>query len=169
MPKLPSPKIKSRVEVKIQPSSDAKESVELDYRLLIAGDFSKREAGSQGSLKDRRLWEIKNKRDFKTTLENVSPHLKVAVPNKLVDDPNALMEVDLEFKDMKDFHPDEVCKRVEPLKDLMEARERLKVLRRTITTNPDIKKAFEDVLQKGGAGIDSLLARLSPDDKKADK
>ncbi len=32
-----SPKIAQRVKVSILPSSDAKESVELDYRLLIPG------------------------------------------------------------------------------------------------------------------------------------
>ncbi len=42
-----APKIAQRVKVAILPSSDAKESVELDYRMLIPGNFSKSEPGSQ--------------------------------------------------------------------------------------------------------------------------
>ena len=43
-----APKIAQRVKVSILPSSDAKESVELDYRLMIPGNFSKSEPGSLG-------------------------------------------------------------------------------------------------------------------------
>jgi type VI secretion system protein ImpB len=39
------------------------------------------------------------------------------------------MEVNLDFQDMKDFHPDEIVKKVEPLKQLLEAREHLKQLK----------------------------------------
>jgi hypothetical protein len=40
MAKPKTPKIGTRVKVAILPSSDAKESVELDYRFLIPGNFS---------------------------------------------------------------------------------------------------------------------------------
>ena len=68
MAKQPTPKIKERVKVQILPSSDAKESVELDYRMFVTGNFSHQEPGAHkdgdGTLKDRRVREIKNKRDF---------------------------------------------------------------------------------------------------------
>ena len=65
MARLTTPQIAQRVKVSILPSSDAKESVELDYRLLVTGDFSKSEAGSQGMLRDRRIRTISKKGDFK--------------------------------------------------------------------------------------------------------
>ncbi len=75
MAKLPTPKIAQRVKVSILPSSDAKENVELDYRMMIVGDFSKKEPGAQGELKDRTVYEIKSKGDFKAVLENINPKL----------------------------------------------------------------------------------------------
>ena len=56
-----APKISQRVKVSILPSSDAKESVELDYRFLIPGNFSKSEPGNLGAIRDRRLRIINNK------------------------------------------------------------------------------------------------------------
>jgi type VI secretion system protein ImpB len=155
-----APKIAQRVKVSILPSSDAKESVELDYRLLIPGNFSKSEPGSLGMLKDRRLRTIGKKGDFQKVLKDINPKLKLTVANKLSDDPEAKMEVDLSFQDMKDFHPDEIVKKVEPLKQLLEARERLKQLKLAVLKDANLKKALEGVLKDGSSSIDDLLSKL---------
>ena len=162
MARLTAPKIAQRVKVSILPSSDAKESVELDYRLLIPGDFSKKEAGSQGELKNRRLRVIERKGDFKKVLEDINPKLKIMVPNKLSDDPEAEMEMELDIKDMKDFHPDEIVKKVEPLQKLLEARERLKQLKLMVLKDVNVRKAIEGVLKEGGGSIDDLISKLAP-------
>ena len=91
MAKLTTPKIGQRVKVSILPSSDAQESVELDYRVLIPGNFSKSEPGSLGAVRDRRLRVIGRKGDFKKSLEDINPQLKMTVANKLSDDPAAQM------------------------------------------------------------------------------
>ena len=160
MARMTAPKIAQRVKVSILPSSDAKESVELDYRFLIPGNFSKSEPGSLGALKDRRLRTIGKKGDFQKVLKDTSPKLKLNVKNKLSDDPDAQMEVNLEFQDIKDFHPDEIVKRVEPLQKLLEARERLKQLKLTVLKDANLKKALEGVLKDGGGSIDDLLSKL---------
>jgi type VI secretion system protein ImpB len=160
-----APKIAQRVKVAILPSSDAKESVELDYRMLIPGNFSKSEPGSQSSVKDRRLRVIGNKGDYRRVLKDINPKLKLTVPNKLSDDPEAKMEVNLDFQDIKDFHPDEIVKKVEPLQRLLEARERLKELKLAVLKDANLKKALEGVLKDGGASIDDLMAKLGTQDK----
>ena len=164
-----SPKISQRVKVSILPSSDAKESVELDYRLLIPGNFSKSEPGSLGMIKDRKLRTIGKKGDFQKVLKDINPKLKLTVPNKLSDDPEAQMEVDLSFQDMKDFHPDEIVKKVEPLKQLLEARERLKQLKLAVLKDANLKKALEGVLKDGGSSIDDLLSKLGVTQAKEEK
>ena len=98
MAKPTAPKIGTRVKVSILPSSDAKESVELDYRMLIPGNFSRSEAGKLGPLKDRRIRRISRKGDFEKALKDINPTIKINVPNKLSDDPQAEMEVNLDFK-----------------------------------------------------------------------
>lgn len=154
------PSIAQRVKVSILPSTDAKESVELDYRMLIPGNFSKSEPGSQPSIKDRRLRTIGNKGDFKRILKDINPKLKLTVANKISDDPEAKMEVKLDFQDIKDFHPDEIVKKVEPLQKLLEARERLKELKLAVLKDANLKKALEGVLKDGGASIDDLINKL---------
>jgi len=160
-----SPKIAQRVKVAILPSSDAKESVELDYRMLVTGNFSKSEPGSQGMLKDRRLRTIGKKGDFQKILKDFNPKLKLTVPNKLSDDKEAQMEVDLNFADIKDFNPDEIVKKVEPLKKLLEARERLKQLKLAVLKDANLKKALEGVLKEGGGSIDDLMSKLGSSSK----
>ena len=155
-----APKIAQRVKVSILPSSDAKESVELDYRMMIPGNFSRSEPGSQGLLKDRRLRKIGSKGDFQKVLKDINPKLKLTIANKLSDDPEAKMEVNLDIKDMKDFHPDEIVKKVEPLKQLLDARERLKQLKIAVLKDANLKKAIEGVLKDGSGSIDDLLAKL---------
>jgi len=164
-----APKIAQRVKVSILPSSDAKESVELDYRLLIPGDFSKSEPGSQGMIKDRRLRTIANKGDFQKVLKDINPKLKLTVSNKLSEDPEAKMEVNLDIKDIKDFHPDEIVKKVEPLKQLLDARERLKQLKIAVLKDANLKKAIEGVLKDGSGSIDELLSKLGTAQDKAVK
>lgn len=164
-----APKIAQRVKVSILPSSDAKESVELDYRLLIPGDFSKSEPGSQGMIKDRRLRTIANKGDYQKVLKDINPKLKLTVSNKLSDDPEAKMEVNLDIKDIKDFHPDEIVKKVEPLKQLLDARERLKQLKIAVLKDANLKKAIEGVLKDGSGSIDELLSKLGTAQDKAVK
>jgi type VI secretion system protein ImpB len=155
-----APKIAQRVKVSILPSSDAKESVELDYRMMIPGNFSRSEPGSQGMLKDRRLRKIGSKGDFQKVLKDINPKLKLTIANKLSDDPDAKMEVNLDVKDMKDFHPDEIVKKVEPLKQLLDARERLKQLKIAVLKDANLKKAIEGVLKDGSGSIEDLLAKL---------
>ena len=160
MARLTTPKIAQRVKVSVLPSSDAKESVELDYRLLMPGNYSKSEPGSQGMVKDRRIRTISRKGDFQKVLKDINPKLKLTVTNKLSDDPEAKMEVNLDIKDMKDFHPDEIVKKVEPLKQLLDARERLKQLKIAVLKDANLKKAIEGVLKDGSGSIDDLLAKL---------
>jgi len=169
MARLTTPKIAQRVKVSILPSSDAKESVELDYRLLMPGNYSKSEPGSQGMLKDRRIRTISRKGDFQKVLKDYNPKLNLVVQNKLSDDPEAQMEVKLDFQDIKDFHPDEIVKKVEPLKQLLEARERLKQLKLSVLKDANLKRALEGVLKDGSGSIDDLLSKLgaSQDKKEA--
>lgn len=173
MAKQPTPSIKERVKVQILPSSDAKESVELDYRLFVTGNYSHSEPGAHkdgdGTLKERHVREIKNKRDFKTVLEDLNPKLKITVPNKMTDEEGSEIEVNLDIKDMKDFHPDEIAKNVEPLQKLLDAREKLKQLKMQVLRDAKLRKAIEGVLKEGSGSIESLMTKLAPEEKTKEK
>jgi type VI secretion system protein ImpB len=163
MPKPAPPKINHRVNVAILPSSDAKQSIELDYRIYLPGNFSGSEPGAHkdgdGSLRDRKLRVIGNKKDFKTVLEDLNPKLQFSVPNRLSDDPEAEIEVQMDIKDMKDFHPDQIVGQVDPLQKLMQARKRLKDLKVLLLRDKQKAKAIEEVLRSGG--LETLLNKLA--------
>lgn len=156
------PKIGTRVKVSILPSSDAKESVELDYRLLMLGNYSRSEPGTQDDLKDRRMHTIARKGDFEKVLKSINPKLKLTVPNRLSPEAQSEMEVNLDFKEMKDFHPDQIVNQIEPLKELLEAREKLKQLKLQVMKDVKFRKAIEAVLNEGDKSVDTLMAKLSP-------
>ncbi len=101
-------------------------------------------------IKNRRLRVIGNKGDYKRVLKDINPKLKLTVPNKLSDDPDAKMEVNLDFQDIKDFHPDEIVKKVEPLQKLLEARERLKELKLAVLKMPILRKRLKVYLKTAG-------------------
>lgn len=167
MAKQSKPSINQRVKVQILPSSDAQEEVELDYRTLLTGNFSHSEPGlhkdGDGSFKDRRVRVIKSKRDFKTILEDLNPKLKLMVKNKLTEeDDDSELELDLDIKDMKDFHPDEIAKQVEPLQQLLKARERLKQMKMQVLRDAKMRKALEGVLSEGSGSLDDLMGKLEP-------
>ena len=99
-------------------------------------------------------------------LKDINPKLKLTVQNKLSDQPDAQMEVNLDFQDIKDFHPDEIVKKVEPLKQLLEARERLKQLKLAVLKDANLKKALEGVLKDGSGSIEDLISKLNVGEEK---
>ena len=80
------PSIKQRVTVSILPSTTAQEEVELDYRVLVTGDYSKSKMGSHKDgkkLKDRKVRVISKKGDFSNVLRDLNPQLKINVDDKI--------------------------------------------------------------------------------------
>ena len=57
------------------------------------------------------------------------------------------MSVDLTFKAMEDFRPEQVVQQVEPLKKLVEARGRLTDLRNKISNSERLEDLLDEVLQ----------------------
>ena len=142
MARMSTPKIAQRVKVSILPSSDAKESVELDYRFLNPGNFSKSEPGSLGVVKNRRLRTIGKKGDFQKSAEGYQSEIEfesLPINSRMIR--KHRWKSNLDFQDIKDFHPDEIVKKVEPLQKLLEARERLKELKLTVLKDAKFKES----------------------------
>jgi type VI secretion system ImpB/VipA family protein len=119
-------KVHKRVALRILPQSGAEYPIELDYRLLVLGNFSgvSPEAYRE-SLKDREIRVIGSKQDFRKVLESINPRLEIVVPDRLSAEPGSTLPVKLDFKDMKDFHPDTIVEKVGPMKKSFHVRENL--------------------------------------------
>lgn len=118
---------KERVNVVYRPATgDAKEEVELPLKVLVMGDFTLRE--DDRAVEDRKPINI-DKDNFNDVLAGQKLQLKTAVPDTLSREPDAEMNLELDFKSIKDFTPDAIVEKVPQLKQLLELREALKLLK----------------------------------------
>ena len=143
------------------------EMKELPFVMGVLGDFTGQPAEPLAKLKDRKFVEV-NPDNFDDVLASMKPHLSFAVENKLSEDPNAgKIGVDLHFKSMDDFSPDQVARQVKPLRELLELRTKLadlrgnlqgndkldEVLQATLQDAEKMKKLKEEVGSDGGANV----------------
>ncbi|MDQ3908726.1 MAG: type VI secretion system contractile sheath small subunit [Acidobacteriota bacterium] len=128
---------------------DAIEAKELPFVVGVLGDFSGKPAEPLPRLKDRKLIEI-DRDNFDQVLAAQKPRLAFSVDNKLTND-GSKMNVELRFNSMEDFEPDKVVRQVEPLRKLVEARQRLSDLLSKMDGNDRLGELLEDVIKNSGA------------------
>ena len=127
---------------------DAIEKKELPFVMGVLGDFTGQAEQPLPKLKERRFVEV-TPDNFDSVLESMKPHLSFAVENKLSDDSDAgQLKVDLKFKSLEDFEPEQVARQVKPLRELLELRTRLNDLKGTLQTNEKLDEALLDAVAK---------------------
>ena len=125
---------------------------ELPFVVGVLGDFTGQPVEPLPKLKERKFIEV-NPDNFDTVLEGMKPHLAFSVENKLSDEPDAPnLKVDLNFKSMDDFEPENVAKQVKPLKELLDLRQRLADLRGSLQGNDKL----EELLLEAVGNTDKL-------------
>lgn len=140
---------KERVNIVYKPDTgDAKEEVELPLKMLVVGDFTQKD--DDRMVEDRDPINI-DKDNFNEVLKAQDLELTLGVDNKLSDDPDAQMAVNLKFEKLKDFDPDEIIKQVPELQKLMELRDALKALKSPISNVPDFRKKVQELVKDDGA------------------
>jgi type VI secretion system protein ImpB len=125
---------------------DAIELKELPFVMGVLGDFTGQPTEPLPRLRDRKFVEV-NPDNFDSVLEGMKPHLSFSVENKLSEDSNApQLKVDLHFKSMDDFEPENVAKQVKPLKELMDLRTKLSDLRGSLQGNDKLEELLLDAV-----------------------
>lgn len=119
------------------------ENKELPFVLGVLGDFSGNPDEQLPRVKDRKLIEI-DRDNFDQVLGAMKPRLTYRVDNKLTDD-GSKMGVELRFKSMDDFHPDNVVQQVEPLRKLVSARQRLSDLLSKMDGNDKLETILNEI------------------------
>jgi type VI secretion system protein ImpB len=113
---------------------------ELPFVVGVLGDFTGQPVEPLPKLKERKFIEV-NPDNFDTVLEGMKPHLAFSVENKLSDEPDAPnLKVDLNFKSMDDFEPENVARQIKPLKELLDLRTRLSDLRGSLQGNDKLEE-----------------------------
>jgi type VI secretion system protein ImpB len=118
---------------------------ELPFVMGVMGDFSGDPTEPLKPLKDRKFIQI-DRDNFNDVMARMTPGLNIRVENTLTGD-GSEMAVQLKFNSMEDFEPARVVKQVEPLRKLLETRDKLRDLLTKVDRSEDLESVLEDVLE----------------------
>ncbi|GLO63053.1 type VI secretion protein [Vibrio sp. MACH09] len=150
---------KNRVSITYDVETNgAVETKELPFVVGVIGDFSGHKPEDQKADLDEREFTGVDKDNFDSVMGQIGPQLSYKVDNKLADD-DSQFEVNLSFRSMKDFHPENLVEQIDPLKQLVETRNQLKVLLSKADRSRDLEKLLKEVLQSTDA-IQGLAEEL---------
>jgi len=138
---------------------DAIELKELPFVMGVLGDFTGQPTEPLPRLRDRKFVEV-TPDNFDSVLEGMKPRLAFAVEKKLSENADApQLKVDLNFKSMDDFAPENVAKQVKPLKELLDLRTRLSDLRGSLQGNDKLEELLLDAVGDQGK-LDKLKKEI---------
>lgn len=115
---------------------------ELPFVVGVMGDFSGNPTQKLAPLGDRKFIQI-DRDNFNDVMKRMTPGLNMRVENTMVGD-GSEMAVQLKFDSMEDFDPAKVAEQVEPLKKLLDTRNKL----RDLLTKVDRSEELESLLEK---------------------
>lgn len=130
---------------------------ELPFVMGVMGDYSGDNTEGKKSLKERKFSQI-DRDNFNDLMGKINPKLNFKVENRLEGD-GSEMGVELDFNRMEDFEPHRVVQQVEPLRKLMETRNKLRDLLTKADRSEDLEALLENILSDTEA-LSSLSGEL---------
>ena len=128
---------------------NAIEQKELPFVVGVLADLSGNPKDPLPKMKDRKFVEI-DRDNFNQVLAGTKPRLTFKAPNRLADDDSQL-GVELQFKSMDDFGPEAVAQQVEPIRKLVEARQRLNELALKLNASDELDELLKKVVRNTDA------------------
>ena len=141
------PRVQITYDVEI---NGAMEMKELPFVMGVMGDFSGNPENPLPPMKERKFVAI-DRDNFDSILAGMSPRLAFRVDDKLSGDENQQLNVELRFNSMEDFSPENVVKQVEPLRQLLETREKLKNLLNKMEGNDKLEEMLDEIIKNTGS------------------
>jgi type VI secretion system protein ImpB len=135
------PRVQITYDVEVGGAIELKE---LPFVVGVMGDFVGKPEEPLPALKNRKFVEL-DPDNFNQVLAGMKPRLAYSVENKLQDDGGKL-GVELKFNNIEDFEPDNIVQQVEPLRKLIEARQKLSDLRSKMDGNEKLENMLEDII-----------------------
>jgi type VI secretion system protein ImpB len=133
-----------RVHITYEDPYDAERLIELPFVMGVLSDLSgNNSAVEKTKIEERKFLEF-DMDNFDARMAAIQPGVTMRVANKLGDDPNEKLSVELNFSKMADFSPVAIARQVPATAKLLEAREQLANLLRYM----DGKVGAEDQLKK---------------------
>ena len=138
-----APRVQLTYDVEV---GDAIEKKELPFVAGVVGNLSGQPAEPLAKLKDRKFVNV-DKDNFDDVLKGMKPRVQMQVENKLSGDAGSKIGVELNFRSLEDFSPERVANQIEPLRKLLEARQKLADLRNKAAGNDKFEDLLNEVLQ----------------------
>ncbi len=137
------PRVQISYEVQ---TGDAIEIKEIPFVMGVLGDFAGQPIEPLEELKKRKFVEV-TPDNFDDVLAKMKPHLAFSVENKLADEEGAAkLKVDLNFRSLEDFEPENVARQVPALREMLDLRRKLADLRGSLQTNDALEKELQDIV-----------------------
>ena len=162
---------KPRVHITYEVETEGAEEVkDLPFVVGVMGDFSGDPTSKLQPLKDRKFVGI-DRDNFNEVMQKMTPGLNMRVENTMKGDGSEL-PVQLKFNSMDDFAPAQVAQQIEPLKKLLETRDKLRDLLTKIDHSDKLENIIDQVMKNKG-DFEKLASELgidtAGDGKKEDK
>ncbi|MFT7594273.1 MAG: type VI secretion system protein ImpB [Paracoccaceae bacterium] len=119
----------------------AEKKVQLPFVMGVMSDLAGKSEVAQPAVADRKFLEI-DVDNFDERMKSMAPRAAFTVPNTLTGEGN--LAVDITFESMDDFSPAAIAAKVQPLKELLDARTQLS----NLMTYMDGKTGAEDLISK---------------------
>jgi type VI secretion system protein ImpB len=124
---------------------NAIEKKELPFVVGVLADLSGQPKDALPRVKDRKFVDI-DRDNFNQVLAGIKPRLAYKARNAIANDGSAI-GVELEFKHMDDFGPEAVAQQVDPIRKLVEARQRLHELAVKVNSSDKLEELLQDVVK----------------------
>lgn len=135
------PRVQITYDVEIGGAIELKE---LPFVVGVMGDFVGKPEEALPAVKQRKFVEI-DRDNFDQVLAGMKPRLAYTTENKLQDD-GSKMGVELKFNSIEDFEPDNIVQQVDPLRKLVEARQKLSDLLSKMDGNDKLESILNEVV-----------------------
>ena len=140
--KVRKPRVQISYEVETEGGSIKKE---LPFVVGVMGDYSGNLKKQEKAYKDRKFTEVDSE-SFSSVMSKMEPGVKIKVENTLKGD-GSEMPLELKFNSMEDFEPANIVAQVEPLKKLLDTRNKLNDLLSKVDRSEDLEELLEKILK----------------------
>lgn len=123
---------------------DAKEEVELPFKVLVLGDFTFKE--DRSPMENREIVDV-NKNNFDEILASQELELELTVPDHLSGRKDSSLDISLNFNRIKDFDPDSIIEQVPALQKVIELRKSILALKGPLGNIPTFRRQIQELLE----------------------
>ena len=136
------PRVHITYEVETEGATVVKD---LPFVVGVMGDFSGHPTEPLKPLKDHKFVSI-DRDSFNDVMKRMTPGVEMRVANTMADD-GSEMAVKLKFSSMEDFEPAKIVEQVEPLRKLLDTRNRLRELMSAVDRADGLEGELEKLLK----------------------